>query len=96
MDAITITGPDFEVDWTKDPEFDFATETDALQTLTWLGENLRLAREQVRQTMRYMTAAVQGAKAMDEAERPTAQAIINHSRVARQTVYDILGGGDRR
>ena len=92
MDAITITGPDFEVDWTKEPEFDFAWEVDALQALTWLGEDLRLAREQVRHVMRYMAAAVEGAGAMDEGERPTRQAIINHSGMARQTVYDILDG----
>lgn len=38
-----------------------------------------------------MQAAVKGAHAMDEAERPTPQAIINHSRLARQTVYNLIG-----
>lgn len=95
MGKVTITGPDFEVDWTLDPEFDFTCEVDALETVELLGEQLRLAREQVRQVMRYMTAAVKGAAAMDEAERPTPQAIINHSRLARQTVYDILGEGSQ-
>jgi hypothetical protein len=90
--AITITGPGFEVDWTKDPEFDFAWEVDALETLAWLSEDLKAAREQVRQIMRYMNAAVKGAHAMNEAERPTPQAIINHSGLARQTVYNLLGG----
>jgi hypothetical protein len=91
MDAITITGPDFEVDWTKEPEFDFETEVDALQALEMLGDELRSAREQARQVMRYMAAAVKGAGAMDEGQRPTRQAIIGHSGLARQTVYDLLG-----
>lgn len=91
MEPITIHGPNFEVDWTKEPEFEFAGETVALETMEVLAEQLRLAREQARQVMRYMTAAVKGTKAMDEAERPTPQALINHSRLARQTVYDILG-----
>jgi hypothetical protein len=90
--AITITGPDFEVDWTKEPVFDFAREVDALQTLTWLSEDLKAAREQERQVTRYMKAAVRGADAMGEGERPTRQAIINHSGMARQTVYDTLDG----
>ncbi len=94
MEPIVITGADdldWEVDWTKEPIFDFATEVDALRTVELLGEDLRAAREQVRQVMRYMTAAVQATKRMDEAERPTPQGIIGHSKLARQTVYDILG-----
>jgi hypothetical protein len=91
MERTTITGPDFEVDWTKEPEFDFAYEVDALETMETLYNQLQAAREQVRQIMRYMTAAVKGARAMDEGERPTPQAIINYSGLARQTVYDILG-----
>lgn len=91
MDRITITGPDFEVDWTKEPEFNFAYEADALEAMEMLAEQLRAAREQERQVMRYMAAAVKGTKAMGEDERPTPQAIINHSRVARQTVYNMLG-----
>jgi hypothetical protein len=89
--AITIAGPNFEVDWTKEPAFDFAFEVDALETLEILDEQLRAARRQVREVMRYMQAAVKGAHSMDEAERPTVQGIINHSGLARQTVYDILG-----
>jgi len=40
--------------------------------------------------MRYMIAAVRGASAMPEAERPIPQAIINCRSLARRTVYDII------
>lgn len=96
MERIVITGPDDLADgerWDKEPVFDFATEADALRTFELLGEDLRAAREQARQVMRYMTAAVLAAKTMNEAERPTAQGIIGHSKLARQTVYNILGEG---
>jgi hypothetical protein len=87
-----IAGPwELDVDWTVEPEFDFAYEVDALETLMWLREQLEAAREQQRQVMRYMNAAVKGADAMDEGERPTRQAVIGHSGLARQTVYGILG-----
>lgn len=88
----TIAGPwQLDVDWTAEPEFAFAYEMDALETLEMLAEQLEAAREQQRQVMRYMTAAVKNADAMDEGERPTRQAVINYSGLARQTVYGILG-----
>lgn len=91
MDRITIIGgADVEVDWTKEPEFDFRAEVDALETLECLSGQLRAAREQERQVMRYMNAAVRDTRAMTESERPTPQAIINHSGLARQTVYTML------
>ncbi|MDH2424757.1 hypothetical protein [Sphaerisporangium sp. TRM90804] len=81
-----------EVIWNKDPEFDFVNEVDALETLVDLGDQLRASREQTRQIMRYMRAAVIAARnATDDGERVSPQAIINHSGLARQTVYDILG-----
>lgn len=93
MQAITFTGPidiSTELDWTKEPVFEFATEVDALQALQFLGDDLRAAREQVSQIMRYMNAAVRAARTTAEGETQP-QAIINHSGLARQTVYDILG-----
>jgi hypothetical protein len=89
----TITGPDdLKIEWTVAPEFEFETEVDALRTLDLLSEELDLAREQVRQVMRYMSPAVIAARAVTEGGDPvTKQAIIGHSGLARQTVYDILG-----
>ena len=83
-----------DIDWTADPEFTFDTEVDALMTLQDLSEELASAREQVRQVMRYMTAAVKAAgEVAEENGAPVkAQAIIGHSGLARQTVYDILAG----
>lgn len=96
MDRVTITGTDFEVDWTKEPDFSFPDEVTALTALGNLSEDLNAAREQVRHVMRYMTAAVKAARAVTEDGEPvTKQAIIGHSGLARQTVYDILGD-DRR
>lgn len=94
MERIAITGPDDldgDVRWDKEPVFEFATEVDALRTIELLGEDLRAAREQVRQVMRYLGGAVQATKTMDETERPKPQGIIGHSRLARQTVYNLLG-----
>lgn len=77
------------IDWTADPNFAFDTEVDALMTLETLGWELTSAREQVRQVMRYMTAAVKAAR--DCGEGPVSkQAIIGHSGLARQTLYDML------
>lgn len=93
MQTVTFTGPidvTTELDWNKEPVFEFATEVDALQALELLGDDLKAAREQVRQIMRYMTAAVRGARHNGEGDTQP-QAIINHSGLARQTVYDILG-----
>lgn len=82
------------IDWTAEPSFAFATEVDALMTLQDLAEELASAREQERQVMRYMLAAVKAAGEVredgdDSPIKP--QAIINHSGLARQTVYDALG-----
>lgn len=88
----TFTGPidvDTDLDWYKEPVFEFATESDALEALTWLGEDLKTAREQVRQITRYMAAAVRAARHNGEGET-TPQSIIGHSGLARQTVYDML------
>lgn len=93
MDTKTFTGPieiGTELDWTKHPVFEFATEVDALQTLTHLGDDLRAAREQVQQIMRYMGAAVRAARHNGEGDT-SPQAIIGHSGLARQTVYTMLG-----
>ncbi len=98
MEEKTFTGPidiETELDWTKEPVFEFATEIDALQTLTQLGDDLRSAREQVRQIMRYTGAAVRAARHTGEGET-TPQAIINHSGLARQTVYTLLGESSYR
>lgn len=94
MDKVTIRNADDFIEqgvtWNHEPVFEFATEVDALQTVEVLGEQLRAAREQVRQIMRWIEAAVPAARHNGEGET-TPQAIINHSRLARQTVYDILG-----
>lgn len=76
------------VDWTHEPAFDFVDEVDALETVAELGEELRSAREQVRQITRYLNAAVTSARQQTGAN-PTA--LINHSGLARQTVYTMLG-----
>lgn|SRR4051812_10284030 len=93
MEKIFITGPDtLDVDWTKEPVFEFVSEIDALETLALLGDDLKAAREQARQIMRYMSAAVIAARTVEEGgKKTTPQAIINHSGLARQTVYDMLG-----
>jgi hypothetical protein len=92
MDKITFTGPidTDDIDWTKEPVFEFATEINALMTLEALGHELESAREQVQHTMRYLRAAVRAARHNGEGETTT-QAIIGQSGLARQTVYDILG-----
>lgn len=91
MEPIVITSADeLDIDWQKEPVFQFATEAEALSTLSALGKDLRSAREQVRQIMRYMNAAVRAARHNAEGDT-TPQAIINHTGLARQTVYDILG-----
>lgn len=79
------------VDWTREPEFEFADEVDALTTLQELGDELRTAREQVRQVTRYLHAAVRAAREQTDA---TTAAIINESGLARQTVYTMLGSAD--
>ncbi len=96
MDKVTFTGPidiETDLDWTKEPVFEFETEIDALETLQLLGEDLKAAREQVRQIMRYMHAAVNAAHHNGEGKTQP-QAIINHSGLARQTVYTMLGDSD--
>lgn len=94
-EKVVFTGPldvGTDLDWTKDPVFEFATEVSALETVHALGQDLTAARDQVRQIMRYMTAAVQAARRVEEdGESVTPQAIINHSGLARQTVYNMLG-----
>lgn len=81
-----------QIDWTKEPVFDFETEVDALQALEALGDDLRNAREQARQIMRYIRAAATSARngtRQDGKVQP--QAIIGHTGLARQTIYDMLG-----
>lgn len=75
------------VDWTREPTFAFADEVDALTTLDELGQELTAAREQVRQITRYLHTAVRAAREQSGAS-PTA--IINHSGLARRTVYTML------
>ncbi|MFC1410515.1 hypothetical protein ACEZCY_14750 [Streptacidiphilus sp. N1-12] len=82
------------VHWLHDPIFDFATEPEALMMLEELADELRVAREQVRHTTRYIAAAVQAARAPGQDGKPVVgskQAIINATGLARQTVYDLLG-----
>ncbi|NUW45539.1 hypothetical protein [Nonomuraea rhodomycinica] len=99
MDQRLITGPNElyhddrdSIDWTEDPDFRFLTEVDALQTLEMLGNDLRAAREQVKHLMRYIRAAAVSARngtVQDGQVSP--QAIINHTKLARQTVYNMIG-----
>lgn len=91
VDEMYLPGTE-QIDWTKEPVFEFETEIDALQVLQALGDDLRNAREQVRQTMRYIQAAASAARngtRQDGKVKP--QAIIGHTGLARQTVYDMLG-----
>lgn len=97
-----ITGPDNlypegtgTIDWTAQPRFEFDTEADALETLQLLADDLRAAREQERQLLRYMEAAAVAARRGAGEDGPvTPQAIINHTGVARRTVYKWIGEKD--
>ena len=93
LDKVTIRDADelieHGVTWNHEPVFEFATEVDALQTVEVLGEQLRAAREQVNQTMRWIEAAIPAAHLNGEGKTQP-QAIINHSGLARQTVYNLL------
>lgn len=80
------------VNWTIDPVFEFKTEVEALMALQQLDEELRAAREQVRHCMRYMGKAVQAARRVEEdGQKVSKEAIIGHTSLARQTVYNLLG-----
>jgi hypothetical protein len=80
------------VDWTKEPVFDFISEVEALEMIAAIGDELRDAREHARHCMRYMAAAVQAARQVTEdGKKINPQAIINHSGLARQTVYNLIG-----
>ncbi len=81
--------PGVDVDWTREPVFEFGTEMAALVTLQDLGGQLEAARKQVRHVMRYMAAAVVAARDNGEGET-TKEAIIGNSGLARRTVYTIL------
>ncbi|MEU1883436.1 hypothetical protein ABZ470_39535 [Streptosporangium sp. NPDC020072] len=105
MEKRLITGPNElyspatpdSINWRESPEFRFLTEVDALQTLEMLGEDLRSAREQARQVMRYIEAAVIGARTESGTVQDgpvSAQAIIGATGLARQTVYKILHRND--
>jgi hypothetical protein len=84
-----LDGTGSMVDWTRPAEFHFATEIDALNTVEELADELRSARRQVDETMRYLKAAI--AASARTAEGPVKpQALIGHSGLARQTVYDAL------
>lgn len=85
------TDPD-GVNWTVDPVFEFATEVEALTALEFLSDDYRAAVEQSRHIMRYIKAAIAAAQTLPEDERPRPQGIINHTRLARQTVYDAING----
>ncbi|MEV0149677.1 MULTISPECIES: hypothetical protein [unclassified Nonomuraea] len=102
MDIVTIHDADelFELakgesdglNWTLDPVFAFETEVDALQVLQLLADDLNAARKQLHHVMRYMEAAVKAAGAtVEDGERVRPQAIINHTRLSRRTVYKWLG-----
>jgi hypothetical protein len=79
-----------QIDWTKDPEFQFETEIDALQSLEMLGDDLKSAREQIKHLMRYIEAAVSASQATAQDGKVKPQAIIGHTGLARQTVYNML------
>lgn len=79
------------IDWTVDPRFHFATEIEALEAVATLGEELRVAREQVRHAMRYLTIAVQTARSgCENGDRVSKLALANNSGIARQTIYNML------
>lgn len=78
-------------EWEREPRFNFATEVDALQTLEALADELDEARAKAARIMEYMKAAIIATRKVDEGHGKTRpQAIINHSRLGRQTVYDAL------
>lgn len=91
MDELYLPNTE-QIDWTKQPVFQFTTEVAALQTLEALGDDLRSAREQVRHLMRYIDAAVKSAhQGTNKDGSVSPQAIINHTGLARQTVYNMIG-----
>lgn len=93
LDKVTIRNADelieHGVTWNHEPVFEFATEVDALQTVEVLGKQLEATREQVNQIIRWLKAAVPAAHHNGEGKTQP-QAIINHTGLARQTVYDML------
>lgn len=91
IERVLITGAndlDDMARWDTDPRFEFATEVDAIQVLDLLGEQARSLRRQLAHTMRYATLAAQSAHRGDVAM--SKNAIIHHSRLARQTVLDMF------
>lgn len=83
------------IDWTEEPDFKFLTEVDALQTLEMLGDDLKSAREQIKHLMRYIAAAAVSARKGTVTEGAVSpQAIIGHTGLARQTVYNMIGEKD--
>jgi hypothetical protein len=94
-----ITGPNElyrdgldTIDWTEEPDFKFLTEVDALQTLEMLGADVRAARKQIEHLMRFIRAAAVSARngtVQDGEVSP--QAIIGHTGLARQTIYNMIG-----
>lgn len=93
MDPVVLTGTfdiETDFDWTKEPVFQFETEVEALMTVQQLGEEIAATREQLKHLMRYMAAAARAARHNGEGDTQP-QAIINHSGLARQTVYNMLG-----
>lgn len=74
-----------------DPVFEFATEVDALGVLQQLSWDLEAAREQERQVLRYMAAAVRAAAAGTSEDGPVSpEAITGHAGVNRQRVDNWL------
>lgn len=79
----------YSVNYLTDPQFEFGNEVDALMTLQALSDELRSIRELERHTLRYMAAAAKAARQGAGSDGPVSpQAIITHSGVARQTVYN--------
>ncbi|MFI6308495.1 hypothetical protein ACIBCH_41935 [Amycolatopsis thailandensis] len=84
-------GDDPLIDWVSEPVFEFESEVDALTMLDRLAEELDNARKQAEHTMRFLKAAVRSAGELrEDGGKISAKALIDHSRLARQTVYDIL------
>jgi hypothetical protein len=88
--------PDLHVQWDIDPVFEFATEVQVLQTLEFLAEDYRATLEHARHYMRYIKAVIAQSQNLSPDERPKPQALIGHSRLARQTVYDALAAELRK
>jgi hypothetical protein len=85
------------IDWPEVREheivrrFECWTGETALGDLQECGAELARARARTRQVMRWTREAVLATRNLPGEERPTKEAIIRVTGLARQTIYDILG-----